>query len=106
MAATSSLSLRWMACASLFWARWMRNTIRKVTMVVLVLMTSCQVSEKAKKGPLTSQMMIESTASPNAAELPDQSVARRESRARKGSRGGWLALADMGASGWGRAKQG
>jgi hypothetical protein len=30
----------------LFWDRWMRNTIRKVTTVVPVLITSCHVSEK------------------------------------------------------------
>src|SRR6478672_8719287 len=31
----------------------MRNTIRNVTMVVPVLMTSCQVSEKWNAGPLS-----------------------------------------------------
>ena len=34
-----------MAAVSRFWVFWRRNTIRKVTMVVLVLMMSCQVSE-------------------------------------------------------------
>ena len=33
----------------------MRNTIKNVTIVVPVLMTSCHVSEKPNKGPLTPQ---------------------------------------------------
>jgi hypothetical protein len=33
----------------------MRNTIKNVTIVVPVLITNCQVSEKPKKGPLTAQ---------------------------------------------------
>src|SRR5689334_16405139 len=67
-----------MASESLFWERWIRNTIRKVTMVVPVLITSCHVSEKWKIGPVTIQTRITSTASPNAHELPDQSVTARE----------------------------
>ena len=34
-----------------FWLVWMANTMRKVTIVVPVLITSCQVSEKPKSGP-------------------------------------------------------
>ena len=34
--------------------RWIRNTIRNVTIVVPVLMTSCHVSEKPNSGPVTS----------------------------------------------------
>ena len=41
----SSSSLTWMAALSRFCEFWIRNTIRKVTIVVPVLMTSCQVSE-------------------------------------------------------------
>ncbi len=41
----SSSSLACIAAASRFCEFWIRNTIRKVTMVVPVLMTSCQVSE-------------------------------------------------------------
>ena len=41
-----------MAAPSRFCVFWIRNTIRKVTMVVLVLMISCHVSEKPKNGPL------------------------------------------------------
>ena len=56
-AATISLSLSWTASESLFCERWMRNTIRNVTIVVPVLMTSCQVSDR-KSGPVTSQMTM------------------------------------------------
>jgi hypothetical protein len=48
----------------------MRNTIRKVTMVVPVLTMSCQVSEKPKKGPLTAHAMMTSTQSRNAIGRP------------------------------------
>jgi hypothetical protein len=41
----SSSSLIWVATASRFWVFWMRNTMRNVMMVVLVLMMSCQLSE-------------------------------------------------------------
>src|SRR6187551_3375031 len=44
-------------------------------MVVLVLTMSCQVSEKSKKGPLTSQIRMTPTASANAQDLPAQIVA-------------------------------
>ena len=42
----NSSSLRCKAMASRFWVFWIRNTIRNVTMLVAVFMTSCQVSEK------------------------------------------------------------
>jgi hypothetical protein len=48
----SSSSLAWRAALSRFWVFWIRNTIRKVTMVVEVLITSCQVSEKPNTGPV------------------------------------------------------
>lgn len=35
-----------------------QETIRNVTMVVPVLMTSCQVSENRNRGPVTAQMTI------------------------------------------------
>jgi len=47
-----------------------RNTIRKVTMVVPVLITSCHVSEKWKTGPVNPQPIITASATPNAPELP------------------------------------
>src|SRR5215207_4152593 len=40
----------------------MRKTIRNVMMVVLVLMTNCQVSLNPKSGPVTSQIPIRPTA--------------------------------------------
>ena len=43
-----------MAAVSRFCVFWIRNTIRNVTMVVPVLMTSCQVSLKPNSGPVTS----------------------------------------------------
>ena len=46
-----------------FWVFWMRKTIRKVTMVVPVLITSCQVSLKPKIGPASAQIRTMATAS-------------------------------------------
>ena len=53
-----------MATLSRFWVFWIRKTIRKVTMVVPVLMTSCQVSLKWKSGPVTAQTRMTTTARP------------------------------------------
>ena len=53
VARISSSSLTWIASVSRFCVFWIRNTIRNVTMVVPVLMTSCQVSLKPKTGPVT-----------------------------------------------------
>src|SRR5262249_49199190 len=50
--------------------------MRNVTMVVPVLMMSCQVSEYARMGPVTSQIRMVNTASPKAPELPAQAVAQ------------------------------
>ncbi len=43
-------------------------------MVVPVLITSCQVSEKPKNGPDTAQTRTTPSASPNALALPVQAV--------------------------------
>src|SRR5215218_9109406 len=51
-----------MAAPSRFCVFWIRNTIRNVTIVVPVLITSCQVSLKAKRGPVTAQTTITATA--------------------------------------------
>jgi hypothetical protein len=48
----------------------MRNTIRKVSTVVAVFTTSCQVSEKLKKGPETAQRTISPVERINADGLP------------------------------------
>ena len=80
IAATISFSFSWMASESLFCARWIRNTIRNVTIVVPVLITSCQVSEKWKIGPVTSQTTITARRAANAHELPVQAVTARDQR--------------------------
>lgn len=49
-------------------------------MVVPVLMTSCQVSEKANNGPVVAQTAITPTATPNAHEPPAHSVTRLANR--------------------------
>ena len=59
-ARSSSSSLACIAAPSRFWLFWIRNTIRKVMMVVPVLMMSCQVSEKWNTGPVTAQTRITS----------------------------------------------
>ena len=51
----SSASFSCTASVSRFWVFWIRNTIRKVTIVVAVLITSCQVSLKPNSGPITAQ---------------------------------------------------
>src|SRR5215212_2752814 len=59
-----------MAAPSRFCVFWIRNTIRKVTIVVPVLMTSCQVSEKPKNGPVTAQTIMSTTESANVRGFP------------------------------------
>jgi len=51
-----------MGSASRFCVLWIKKTIRKVRMVVPVLMTSCQVSEKWNSGPVSAQATMTSTA--------------------------------------------
>src|ERR1044071_514758 len=48
----------------------MRNTIRKVTMVVPVLITSCHVSLKPKSGPVSAQTTMVADAIKKAAGRP------------------------------------
>src|ERR1051326_6729576 len=48
----------------------MRNTIKNVMIVVAVLITSCQVSEKWKSGPRTAQAIIATTAKAKAVGEP------------------------------------
>src|SRR5436190_22603637 len=48
----------------------MRKTIRKVTMVVAVLITSCQVSLNPKIGPVKAQITMVKRAIPNASGWP------------------------------------
>jgi hypothetical protein len=51
----SSSSLICTAAESRFWVFWIRNTIRKVMMVVPVLITSCQVLLNLNSGPVIAQ---------------------------------------------------
>src|ERR1043165_2790583 len=51
----------------------MRNTIKNVMIVVAVLITSCQVSEKWKSGPRTAQAIIATTAKAKAVGEPTAS---------------------------------
>src|SRR5437868_629 len=59
-----------MAALSRFWEFWIRNTMRKVTIVVPVLMTSCQVSEKPNTGPVSAQTMMTAAANMNVIARP------------------------------------
>jgi len=61
-----SSSFACVALASRSCAFWIRNTIRNVMTVVDVFTTSCQVSEKSKKGPLMPHNRMNKVASPNA----------------------------------------
>src|SRR5262245_49673761 len=78
-AATSSFNFSWIACDSMFCERWMRKTIRKVTIVVPVLMMSCHVSLKGgdTNGPVAAQTMMTPNAIRNAHDVPVQRVAQR-----------------------------
>jgi hypothetical protein len=65
-----SSSFPWVAALSRFWVFWIRNTIRNVAIVVLVLITCCHVSLKPNTGPMTAQATSTSTAIPNVDDLP------------------------------------
>src|ERR1700730_2240768 len=58
----------------------MRKTMRKVTTVVPVLMTSCQVSLKLKMGPVTAQVTTTAVARKKMAGFPQKSEAWRAKR--------------------------
>ena len=66
----SSSSLIWSAAVSRFWLFWIRNTMRKVTMEVEVLMTSCQVSLKPNSGPVIPHTTMMAMAPMKVAGLP------------------------------------
>ena len=65
-----SFNFKCMASVSLFWDRWIRNTIRNVTIDEAVFMTSCQVSDQRNTGPVTAQMTMIATAKTNADGRP------------------------------------
>jgi len=80
VARISSSSFSCIAVVSRFWVFWIRKTIRKVTMVVPVLITSCQVSEKPKIGPETIQTTIVATASRKVIGRPESWAIQRAAR--------------------------
>jgi hypothetical protein len=57
-------------CVAVLGVFWIRNTIRKVTIVVPVLMMSCHVSDHRKIGPLTPHTTMMASASANVAGRP------------------------------------
>ena len=74
------------ASVSRFWVFWMRKTMRKVTMVVEVLITSCQVSLKSKSGPLIAHNRINPRATTKVGGRPaqlDRRWAKRENSWRR-----------------------
>ena len=64
-------------------------------MVVPVLMTSCQFSEKPKSGPVTAQATITSSAAQKAVGDPAQRVTPEAKRSKAVSRGEWLAAYEV-----------
>jgi hypothetical protein len=64
-----------------------RKTIRKVTIVVPVFITSCQVSEKRNNGPVNPQTIITDSARMKDIDVPVAFVAWSEKRSRI-----WLSL--------------
>ena len=72
----SSSSLIWVALLSRLVVAWMTKTMRNVTIVVAVLITSCHVSEKSNSGPVTSHVTITAAASSRAYGEPAAFVTR------------------------------
>src|SRR5687767_3201904 len=66
-----SSSFTCIASESRFCVLWIRNTIRNVTIVVPVLITSCQVSLKPKTGPVTAHATMIDAAMMNVSGRPD-----------------------------------
>src|SRR4051812_1098422 len=80
----SSSILSCKAAVSRFWVFWIKNTIKLVMIVVVVLMMSCQVSLKPKIGPLMAQTMTQPSAMMNAIGCPTafaMAPAKRENQA-------------------------
>jgi hypothetical protein len=59
--------------------------MRNVTIVVPVLMTSCQVSENPKIGPVIAQTRTIARASPKAGTVPVNRVAAEAKRSKTGA---------------------
>ncbi|QTK80569.1 hypothetical protein AT6N2_C3055 [Agrobacterium tumefaciens] len=75
-ARSSSSSFASIAAESLFCEFCTRKIIRKVTMVVPVLMTSCQTSENPKSGPLMPQTITVPSATTKAVGEPENDAIR------------------------------
>ncbi|MNC91345.1 hypothetical protein D3C83_75870 [compost metagenome] len=71
---------------SRFCVCWMMKTMRNVTMVVLVLITSCHVSENLKIGPMQAQTMTMPNAIRKAGVEPVFSEIQLANRARRSAR--------------------
>src|SRR5439155_14786959 len=74
----NSSSLDWSALACRFWLVWITNTIQKVMMVVVVLITSCHVSLKRNIGPVSAQTAISRMDRASAHGVPSASVRASE----------------------------
>src|SRR5476649_265128 len=92
MTRMSSASLSSDVCSSDLCVFWIRNTINAVTIVVVVLMPSCQVLLNSKNGPLAAQISTTATAAKKVigfpairaiseANVPNISCTERASRA-------------------------
>ena len=68
------LYFTWIAALSRFCEFWITNTIRNVTTLVQEFMTSCQVSEYAKIGPVRSHSTTVIAAAPNTPGCPETSA--------------------------------
>ena len=75
--ANQFIRLSCIAFASRFCVFWIRKTIRKVTIVVPVLMTSCQVSDQWKNGPVMAQIATTDTPRTNAPGEPQASAVQQ-----------------------------
>ena len=85
MAEISSLSLSCTERDSLFWASWIRNTIKNVTMVVPV----CQSSEYPNMGPERAQSRTTAKASKKAVDEPAALATVEEKRSSAPLEVGW-----------------
>src|SRR4051812_35281290 len=81
-----SSSFNWVALLWRFALFWMTNTIQNVRTVVVVLMNSCQVSEKSKSGPVTAQITTSPTEPTSAANDPAAAVTLSASRLKRSRR--------------------
>jgi len=72
------------------WVFWMRNTIKNVTMVVPVLMTSCQVSLYSKRVPVAAHATTIRTAAMKTTGLPQVVAALRAKASNHSLRSGKL----------------